>query len=210
MKNLRFKGGKVKLTLKILQKQGLVQLTNEEYKEKKSLHAKRSLKLDFKKIRLVLKRLIQLVRVVSKSKLEVNFRKDFVQGRLNNYLKNQGSWKLNQLRKLSFEEVKEEASNKDSKRLKEDKDDEAKDDEPTKKLTKRRKQIARKGMHTSMDENVSDDSDKVDEQEETNTGSKGLTSPDQTATGKGISNPLMAVMVCQKPYGSQLTICFKY
>ncbi|GKF64109.1 hypothetical protein Tco_0187557 [Tanacetum coccineum] len=25
-----------------------------------------------------------------------------------NYLKNQGSWKLNQLRKLSFEEVKEE------------------------------------------------------------------------------------------------------
>ncbi|GJS51301.1 hypothetical protein Tco_0624663 [Tanacetum coccineum] len=118
-----------------------------------------------------------------------------------NYLKNQGSWKLNQLRKLSFEEVKEEfdklikqidsfapisfEATKDSlkrfgeelqtktpKRLKEDKDDEAKDDEPTKKLTKRRKQIARKGMHTSMDENVSDDSDKVDEQEETNTGTE--------------------------------------
>ncbi|GKB20549.1 hypothetical protein Tco_0854472 [Tanacetum coccineum] len=34
---------------------------------------------------------------------------------------------------------------------------------------------------------------------------KGLTSPEQTATGKGISNPLMAVMVCQKPYGIQLT-----
>ncbi|GKF77007.1 hypothetical protein Tco_0229477, partial [Tanacetum coccineum] len=51
--------------------------------------------------------------------------------------------------------------------MKEDKDDEAKDDEPTKKLTKRRKKIARKGMHTSVDENVSDDSDKVDEQEET-------------------------------------------
>ncbi|GJS46707.1 putative ribonuclease H-like domain-containing protein [Tanacetum coccineum] len=75
-----------------------------------------------------------------------------------NYLKNQGSWKLNQLRKLSFEEVKEEfdklvkqiesyapisfEATKDSlkrfgeelqtktpKRLKEDKDDEAKDDE---------------------------------------------------------------------------------
>ncbi|GKB02637.1 hypothetical protein Tco_0830726 [Tanacetum coccineum] len=118
-----------------------------------------------------------------------------------NYLKNQGSWKLNQLRKLSFEEVKEEfdklikqiesfapisfEATKDSlkrfgeelqtktpKRLKEDKDDEAKDDEPTKKLTKRRKQIARKGMHTSVDENVSDDSDKVDEQEETNTGTE--------------------------------------
>ncbi|GJX49571.1 hypothetical protein Tco_0276416 [Tanacetum coccineum] len=117
------------------------------------------------------------------------------------YLKNQGSWKLNQLRKLSFEEVKEEfdklikqidsfapisfEATKDSlkrfgeelqtktpKRLKEDKDDEAKDDEPTKKLTKRRKQIARKGMHTSVDENISDDSDKVDEQEETNTGTE--------------------------------------
>ncbi|GJY60577.1 hypothetical protein Tco_0461234 [Tanacetum coccineum] len=36
-------------------------------------------------------------------------------------------------------------------------------------------------------------------------GAKGLTSPEQTATGKGISNLLMAVMVCQKPYGIQLT-----
>ncbi|GKD77841.1 hypothetical protein Tco_1340462 [Tanacetum coccineum] len=111
-----------------------------------------------------------------------------------NYLKNQG-------RKLSFEEVKEEfdklikqiesfapisfeatkdnlkrfgeeLQTKTPKRLKEDKDDEAKDDEPTKKLGKRRKQIARKGMHTSVDENVSDDSDKVDEQEGTNTGTE--------------------------------------
>ncbi|GJT40892.1 hypothetical protein Tco_0940757 [Tanacetum coccineum] len=32
-------------------------------------------------------------------------------------------------------------------------------------------------------------------------GAKGLTSPEQTATGKGISNPFMAIMVCQKPYG---------
>ncbi|GJV96264.1 hypothetical protein Tco_1547841 [Tanacetum coccineum] len=75
-----------------------------------------------------------------------------------NYLKNQGSWKLNQLRKLSFEEVKEDSeATKDSlkrfgeelqtktpKRLKEDKDDEAKDDESTKKSGKRRKQMARK------------------------------------------------------------------
>ncbi|GKB88478.1 hypothetical protein Tco_0960750, partial [Tanacetum coccineum] len=38
-------------------------------------------------------------------------------------------------------------------------------------------------------------------------GAKGLTSPEQTATGKGISNPLMAIMVCQKPYGIQLTNC---
>ncbi|GJV97031.1 hypothetical protein Tco_1548608 [Tanacetum coccineum] len=36
-------------------------------------------------------------------------------------------------------------------------------------------------------------------------GAKGLTSPEQTATGKGISNPFMAIMVCQKPYGIQLT-----
>ncbi|GJW39404.1 hypothetical protein Tco_0065249 [Tanacetum coccineum] len=37
-------------------------------------------------------------------------------------------------------------------------------------------------------------------------GAKGLTSLEQTtAHGKGISNPLMAVMVCQKPYGIQLT-----
>ncbi|GJR71504.1 hypothetical protein Tco_0083869 [Tanacetum coccineum] len=42
-------------------------------------------------------------------------------------------------------------------------------------------------------------------QEQTAPGAKGLTSPEQTATGKGISNPLMAVMVCQKPYGIQLT-----
>ncbi|GJS63086.1 putative ribonuclease H-like domain-containing protein [Tanacetum coccineum] len=62
---------------------------------------------------------------------------------------------------ISFEATKdslkrfgEELQTKTPKRLKEDKDDEAKDDEPTKKLTKRRKQIARKGMHTSMDENV--------------------------------------------------------
>ncbi|GJX82526.1 putative ribonuclease H-like domain-containing protein [Tanacetum coccineum] len=151
-----------------------------------------------------------------------------------NYLKNQGSWKLNQLRKLSFEEVKEEfdklikqidsfapisfEATKDSlkrfgeelqtktpKRLKEDKDDEAKDDEPTKKLTKRRKQIARKGMHTSVDENISDDSDKVDEQEETNTGAKGLTSLEQTATGKGISNSFMASTMDMHLFGGQRT-----
>ncbi|GKA74307.1 hypothetical protein Tco_0780609, partial [Tanacetum coccineum] len=36
-------------------------------------------------------------------------------------------------------------------------------------------------------------------------GASGLTSPKQTATGKGISNPLMAVMVCQKPYAKELT-----
>ncbi|GKD29789.1 hypothetical protein Tco_1240567, partial [Tanacetum coccineum] len=41
---------------------------------------------------------------------------------------------------------------------------------------------------------------------QTDIGAKGLTSPEQTATGKGISNPLMAVMVCQKPYDCKLLI----
>ncbi|GJW95841.1 hypothetical protein Tco_0175513 [Tanacetum coccineum] len=110
-----------------------------------------------------------------------------------NYLKNQGTWKLSQLKNLSFEEVKEEfdklvkqvesfapinfeatkdslkrfgeeLQTKTSKRLK---SDEAKDDEPTKKSGKRRKQIVKdlileisgkrkksdgkKGLHTDLD-----------------------------------------------------------
>ncbi|GJX49191.1 hypothetical protein Tco_0276036 [Tanacetum coccineum] len=118
-----------------------------------------------------------------------------------NYLKNQGTWKITQLKKLSFEEVKEEfdklvkqiesfapisfeatkaslkrfgeeLQTKTPKRLKEEKDDEAKDDESTKKSGKRRKQMARKGMHTSVDENDSEDSDKVGEHEESNTGTE--------------------------------------
>ncbi|GKA29667.1 hypothetical protein Tco_0715912 [Tanacetum coccineum] len=98
-----------------------------------------------------------------------------------NYLKNQGTWKLSQLKNLCFEEVKEEfdklvkqvesfapinfeatkdslkrfgeeLQTKTSKRLK---GDSAKDDESTKKTRQRRKQIARKGLH----------SDKTDEDE---------------------------------------------
>ncbi|GJU94021.1 putative ribonuclease H-like domain-containing protein [Tanacetum coccineum] len=118
-----------------------------------------------------------------------------------NYLKNQGTWKITQLKKLSFEEVKEEfdklvkqiesfapisfeatkaslkrfgeeLQTKTPKRLKEDKDDESKEDESTKKSGKRRKQMARKGMNTSVDENDSEDSDKVGEHEESNTGTE--------------------------------------
>ncbi|GJU44688.1 hypothetical protein Tco_1201954 [Tanacetum coccineum] len=92
-----------------------------------------------------------------------------------NYLKNQGTWKLSQLKNLSFNEVKkefdklvkhvesfapinfeatkaslkrfcEELQTKTTKRLK---DDEAKDAEPAKKSGKRRKQMARKGFHTA-------------------------------------------------------------
>ncbi|GJS02011.1 hypothetical protein Tco_0318519 [Tanacetum coccineum] len=105
-----------------------------------------------------------------------------------NYLKNQGTWKLSQLKSLSFEEVKkefdklvkqvesfapinfeatkaslkrfgEELQTKTPKRMK---DGEAKDDEPTKKSGKRRKQMARKGLHTSVDKNDSEDSEQDD------------------------------------------------
>ncbi|GJY76489.1 hypothetical protein Tco_0481605, partial [Tanacetum coccineum] len=98
-----------------------------------------------------------------------------------NYLKNRGTWKLSQMKNLSFEEVKEEfdklvkqvesfapinfEATKDSlkrfgeelqtktpKRLKSD-------DESTKKTGKRRKQIARKGLHSvKTDEDESEDS----------------------------------------------------
>ncbi|GKC98206.1 hypothetical protein Tco_1168481 [Tanacetum coccineum] len=51
---------------------------------------------------------------------------------------------------------------KTSKRLK---SDEAKDDEPTKKSGKRRKQMARKGLHTDIDKDDSEDSDEVSEQD---------------------------------------------
>ncbi|GJU07751.1 hypothetical protein Tco_1124181 [Tanacetum coccineum] len=43
---------------------------------------------------------------------------------------------------------------------------------PTKKSGRRRKQMARKGMHTSVDRNDSEDSDEIGEQEESNTGTE--------------------------------------
>ncbi|GJX42843.1 hypothetical protein Tco_0257833, partial [Tanacetum coccineum] len=115
-----------------------------------------------------------------------------------NYLKNQGTWKLSQLKNLSFDEVKkefdklvkqvesfapinfeatkaslkrfgEELQTKTPKRLK---DDEAKDDEPTKKSGKRRKQMARKGLHTSVDKDDSEGSDEDSEQDDSVTGTK--------------------------------------
>ncbi|GJR12999.1 hypothetical protein Tco_0795651 [Tanacetum coccineum] len=71
-----------------------------------------------------------------------------------NDLKNQGSIELKSAEELSLKTTKdslkrfgEELQTKTPKRLKEDKDDEAKDDEPTKKLGKRRKQIARKATY---------------------------------------------------------------
>ncbi|GJR03714.1 hypothetical protein Tco_0526698 [Tanacetum coccineum] len=104
-----------------------------------------------------------------------------------NYLKNQGTWKLSQLKNLSFEEVKEEfdklvkqvksfapinfEATKDSlKRFGEEL--QAKDDEPTKKSGKRRKQMARKGLHTDLDKDDSEDSDEVSEQDDSVSGTK--------------------------------------
>ncbi|GJZ34301.1 hypothetical protein Tco_0580118 [Tanacetum coccineum] len=116
-----------------------------------------------------------------------------------NYLKNQGTWKLSQLKNLSFEEVKEEfdklvkqvesfapinfeatkaslkrfgeeLQTKTTKRLK---DDEAKDAEPAKKSGKRRKQMARKGLHTDLDKDDSEGSDEVSEQDDSVSGEKG-------------------------------------
>ncbi|GJU02868.1 hypothetical protein Tco_1113206 [Tanacetum coccineum] len=121
-----------------------------------------------------------------------------------NYLKNQGTWKLSQLKNLSFDEVKkefdklvkqvesfapinfeatkaslkrfgEELQTKTSKRMKDDEDVEAKDDEPTKKSRKIRKQMARNGMHISVDKDDSEDEDS--EQDDSVTGTKTLINP---------------------------------
>ncbi|GJT13475.1 hypothetical protein Tco_0860517 [Tanacetum coccineum] len=116
---------------------------------------------------------------------------------------NQGTWKLTQLKKLNFEEVKaefeklikqldtyvhmnfkatkeslkrfgEELQTKTAKKLKfdaestqptEEKVEEEKDDKPTKKTGMRRKQIARKGLHTDLDKDDSEDSDKASEKD---------------------------------------------
>ncbi|GJS59264.1 putative ribonuclease H-like domain-containing protein [Tanacetum coccineum] len=60
-------------------------------------------------------------------------------------------------------EANAELSRLSSKRLK---SDEAKDDESTKKTGKRRKQMARKGLHTDLDKDDSEDSDEASEQDD--------------------------------------------
>ncbi|GJX72148.1 putative reverse transcriptase domain-containing protein [Tanacetum coccineum] len=107
---------------------------------------------------------------------------------MSTYLKNQGTWKLAQLKRLTFDEVKVEfkklvrqvdafvpmsfeatkeslkrfgakrpkVDDKDAQSTKEE-TSEAKKDEPTEKKGKRRKQIARKGLHTDKDETEKDE-----------------------------------------------------
>ncbi|GKA34776.1 hypothetical protein Tco_0721205 [Tanacetum coccineum] len=71
--------------------------------------------------------------------------------------------------KASLKRFGEELQTKTSKRLK---SDEAKDAEPTKKSGKRRKQMARKGLHTDIDKGDSEDSDEVSEQDDSVSGTK--------------------------------------
>ncbi|GJZ03199.1 hypothetical protein Tco_0521160 [Tanacetum coccineum] len=107
---------------------------------------------------------------------------------MSNFLKNQGTWKLTQLKKLNFEEVKAEfekfeLQTKTAKKLKfddegtqptEEKIKEDKDDKPTKKTGKRRKQIARKGFHTDHDKDEAEDSDEANEKDDSTLGRKGV------------------------------------
>ncbi|GKB85692.1 hypothetical protein Tco_0957964 [Tanacetum coccineum] len=76
-----------------------------------------------------------------------------------NYLKNQGTWKLTQLKKLSFEEVKEEFDKIDDKDVSdtEEKVGKVKEEEPVKIVGKRKKQKAGKGI--SIDKSPQGDSE---------------------------------------------------
>ncbi|GJT90083.1 hypothetical protein Tco_1078928 [Tanacetum coccineum] len=88
-----------------------------------------------------------------------------------NYLKNQGTWKLSQLKNLSFEEVKEEFD----KLVKQ-----VESFAPINfgmqllkiKTRKRRKQMARKGLHTDLDKDDSKDSDESSEHNNSALGTK--------------------------------------
>ncbi|GJT68609.1 hypothetical protein Tco_1020089 [Tanacetum coccineum] len=78
---------------------------------------------------------------------------------MSNYLKNQGTWKLSQLKKLKFEEIKEEFDKFDDKDVPAigDKVAEVKEEEPVKRTGKRKKQKARKGIN--VDKSAQEDSE---------------------------------------------------
>ncbi|GJV07139.1 hypothetical protein Tco_1344795 [Tanacetum coccineum] len=107
--------------------------------------------------------------------------KPMTQTQLKNYmitfLKNQGTWKLTQLKKLSFEEVRAEFDKKDFKKQNTEHKDaqatyekvtKAKEEVSTKKFGKRRKQIARKGLHPKKAKTEKDTSEKEDPTSGTN------------------------------------------
>ncbi|GJZ01693.1 putative ribonuclease H-like domain-containing protein, partial [Tanacetum coccineum] len=173
------------------------------------------------------KRMVELVNQRRKHFAEERARakrnKPMTQTQLRNYmltfLKNQGTWKLTQLKKLNFEEVKaefeklvkqfdtfvpinfetlkeslkrfgEELQTKTAKKLKFDdqgtqsteKIEEDKDDKSIKKTGKRRKQIARKGLHKDHDKDESEDSDKASEKDNSTSGTKIPINPVPVAT----------------------------
>ncbi|GJX61590.1 putative ribonuclease H-like domain-containing protein, partial [Tanacetum coccineum] len=78
---------------------------------------------------------------------------------MSNYLKNQGTWKLSQLKKLKFEEIKEEFDKFDDKDVPAigEKVVEVKEEEPVKRTGKRKKQKARKGIN--VDKSTQEDSE---------------------------------------------------
>ncbi|GKA32668.1 hypothetical protein Tco_0719035 [Tanacetum coccineum] len=71
---------------------------------------------------------------------------------MSNYLKNQGTWKLSQLKNLSFEEIKDDLNKWSTIG---EKVTEVKEKEPVKRIGKRKKQKARKGI--SVDKNAQGD-----------------------------------------------------
>ncbi|GJX00128.1 hypothetical protein Tco_0184041 [Tanacetum coccineum] len=142
---------------------------------------------------------------------------------MTNYLKNQGTWKLTQLKKLSFEEIKEdfdklvkqvetfvpigfeatkaklkrygeELQTRTPKKQKIDNKDvqpteekvpEVKEDEPIKRMGKKRKHVARKGLHTDKTEK--------DEAE------KDMEASEKDDPASGINIPINPVPVAIKP-----------
>ncbi|GKC02824.1 hypothetical protein Tco_0994434 [Tanacetum coccineum] len=93
--------------------------------------------------------------------------------------------------KESLKRFGEELQTKTAKKLKfddestqptEEKVEEDKDDKPTKKTGKRRKQIARKGFHTHLDKDESEDSDEANEKDDSTSGTKIPINPVPVAT----------------------------
>ncbi|GKA64125.1 ribonuclease H-like domain-containing protein, partial [Tanacetum coccineum] len=124
---------------------------------------------------------------------------DTIRAKLEAIRINQGTWKLTQLKKLNFEEVKAEFEklvkqldtyfDDEDTQPTEEKIKEDKDDKPTKKTGKRRKQITRKGFHTDHDKDESEDSDEANEKNDSTPGTKIPINPVPVATkSPSISN----------------------
>ncbi|GJT06197.1 hypothetical protein Tco_0840659 [Tanacetum coccineum] len=91
---------------------------------------------------------------------------------MSNYLKNQGTWKLSQLKKLKFEEIKEEFEKlvqiDDKDVLVEEKVTEVKEEESVKRTGKRKKQKARKEKNVDKSPQGDSDTDKEESVEAMN------------------------------------------